>query len=230
MMCSTLFIGMYTTIWAVEWYWFILFLLQRHFSQSNISLFRFNHLLPYNQPREQDQLNDEFLEYQMMEEEDIPASIWGEAVIRTNEDGVYHRMDCLWGYLGSLKNRASGILKVPKLSKVAQIVLSLPHSNADAERTFSVIGLNKTDTRNRLSLDGTLSSIMTMKMSSLEPCFRYEPPAEVVKQAKTATVAYNRPNLWILCVVVFWASGVTIMCPFCFDISYCSDVVVLHVI
>ncbi|ROL41322.1 hypothetical protein DPX16_0210 [Anabarilius grahami] len=35
---------------------------------------RFNHLLPYNQPREQDQLNDEFLEYQMMEEEDIPAS------------------------------------------------------------------------------------------------------------------------------------------------------------
>ncbi|XP_042604440.1 uncharacterized protein LOC122141339 [Cyprinus carpio] len=111
---------------------------------------RFNHLLPYNQPREQDQLNDEFLEYQMMEEEDIPASIWGEAVIRTNEDGVYHRMDRLWGYLGSLKNRASGILKVPKLSKVALIVLSLPHSNADAERTFSVIGLNKTDTRNRL--------------------------------------------------------------------------------
>ena len=25
----------------------------------------------------------------MMEEEDIPASIWGEAVIRTNEDGEY---------------------------------------------------------------------------------------------------------------------------------------------
>ncbi|CAL8264779.1 unnamed protein product [Gadus morhua 'NCC'] len=45
---------------------------------------RFNHLLPYNKPREQDQLNDEFLEFQMMEEEDIPASIWGEAVIRTN--------------------------------------------------------------------------------------------------------------------------------------------------
>lgn len=131
----------------------------------------------------------------MMEEEDIPASIWGEAVIRTNEDGEYHRMDRLWGYLGSLKNWASGILKFPKLSKVAQIVLSLPHSNADAERTFLVIGLNKTDTWKRLSLDGTLSSIITMKMSSLEPCFRYEPPAEVVKQAKTATVAYNRPNL-----------------------------------
>ena len=118
---------------------------------------------------------------------------WGEAVIRTNEDGDYHRMARLWVYLGNL--RASGTFKFPKLFKVAQIVLSMPHSNADAERTFSLIGLNKTDTRNRLSLEGTLSSIMTMKMSSLEPCFRYEPPAEVVKQAKTATVAYNRPNL-----------------------------------
>ncbi|KAJ8015892.1 hypothetical protein DPEC_G00001270 [Dallia pectoralis] len=103
-------------------------------------------------------------------------------------------MDRLWGYLGCLKNRASGTLKFPKLSKVAQIVLSLPHSNADAERTFS-IGLNKTDHRKRLSLDGTLSSIMTMKMSSLEPCFKYEPPAEVLKLAKTATVAYNKPNV-----------------------------------
>ena len=94
-----------------------------------------------------------------MMEEDIPASIWGQAVIRTNEDGEYHRMDHLWVYLGNLKNRASGTFKFPKLSKVAQIVLSMPHSNADAERTFSLIGLNKTDTRNRLSLEGTLSSI-----------------------------------------------------------------------
>ena len=112
-------------------------------------------------------------------------------VIRTNDDGEYHRMAHLWVYLGNLKNRASSTFIFPKLFKSAQIVLSMPHSNANAERTFSLIGLNKTDTRNRLSLEGTLSSIMTMKMSSLEPCFRYEPPAEVVKQAKTATVAYN---------------------------------------
>ncbi|KAJ8277547.1 hypothetical protein GJAV_G00076470 [Gymnothorax javanicus] len=63
---------------------------------------RFNHLLPYNQPVEQDLLNDEFLEFQMMEEEDIPASIWRDAVIRANEDGEYHRMDRLWVYLGDL--------------------------------------------------------------------------------------------------------------------------------
>lgn len=37
----------------------------------------------------------------------------------------------------------------------------LPHSNADVERVFSVVGLNKTKTRNSLALDGPLSSIMT---------------------------------------------------------------------
>jgi len=44
-----------------------------------------------------------------------------------------------------LANQGSGILKFPKLSKVIHIVLSLPHSNTDAERTFSVTGLKKTD-------------------------------------------------------------------------------------
>ena len=45
----------------------------------------------------------------------------------------------------------------------------LSHSNADAERVFSTAGLNKTKTRNTLALDGTLSSIMTVKMADIEP-------------------------------------------------------------
>lgn len=39
---------------------------------------------------------------------------------------------------------------------------------ADAERVFSIVGLNKTKSRNSLALDGTLSSIMTVKMAGLE--------------------------------------------------------------
>ena len=46
---------------------------------------------------------------------------------------------------------------------------------------FSLVGLNKTKTRNSLALDGTLSSIMATKMAGLEPCFRWEPPTEVIK-------------------------------------------------
>lgn len=40
---------------------------------------------------------------------------------------------------------------------MAQLVLDLPHSNTDAERVFSMVGLNKTKTMNSWALDGTLS-------------------------------------------------------------------------
>ncbi|CAL8398523.1 unnamed protein product [Boreogadus saida] len=66
--------------------------------------------------------------------------------------------------------------------------------NADAERVFSVVGLNKTKTRNSLALDGTLSSIMTIKMADLEPCLKWEPPSDVLKASKKATGQYNRAH------------------------------------
>ncbi|CAL8378484.1 unnamed protein product [Boreogadus saida] len=57
-----------------------------------------------------------------------------------------------------------------------------------------VVGLNKTKTRNSLALDGTLSSIMTIKMADLEPCFKWEPPSDVLKASKKATGQYNRAH------------------------------------
>ena len=54
----------------------------------------------------------------------------------------------------------TGAKEFERLAAVAKLVLVLPHSNADAERVFSVVGLNKTKTRYSLALDGTLSSIM----------------------------------------------------------------------
>ncbi|CAL8340948.1 unnamed protein product [Boreogadus saida] len=58
----------------------------------------------------------------------------------------------------------------------------------------TVVGLNKTKTRNSLALDGTLSSIMTIKMADLEPCFKWEPPSDVLKASKKATGQYNRAH------------------------------------
>ncbi|CAL8389421.1 unnamed protein product [Boreogadus saida] len=54
--------------------------------------------------------------------------------------------------------------------------------------------LNKTKTRNSLALDGTLSSIMSIKMADLEPCFKWEPPSDVLKASKKATGQYNRAH------------------------------------
>ncbi|KAK6316411.1 hypothetical protein J4Q44_G00139350 [Coregonus suidteri] len=68
------------------------------------------------------------------------------------------------------------------------------HDLLDAERVFSVVGLNKTKRRNSLALDGILSSIMTIKMGNLEPCFKWEPPSDIIKASKKATGQYNHAD------------------------------------
>ncbi|CAL8319047.1 unnamed protein product [Boreogadus saida] len=69
-----------------------------------------------------------------------------------------------------------------------------PRSGGLPEAPEEVVGLNKTKTRNSLALDGTLSSIMTIKMADLEPCFKWEPPSDVLKASKKATGQYNRAH------------------------------------
>ncbi len=88
----------------------------------------------------------------------------------------------------------TGVKEFERLAVVAKLVLVLPHANADAERVFSVVGLNKTKRRDSLALDGNLSSIMTIKMANLEPCFKWEPPSDITKASKKATGQYNMPT------------------------------------
>ncbi|XP_065119841.1 uncharacterized protein [Paramisgurnus dabryanus] len=142
---------------------------------------RFPNLLPYHGPQEYNFLSDEFLEYQTMPIP--PLQVQGEI-----------EMESFWAEMATRKHKVTGVSLFPRLATIAKIVLVLPHSNADAERVFSVVGLNKTKTRNSLALDGTLSSIMTIKMAGLEPCFKWEPPPAIIKASKKATVQYNKAH------------------------------------
>ena len=69
-------------------------------------------------------------------------------------------------------------------------MLTLPHSNAEEDRLFSMITKNKTKFRPSLKLDGTLSSILTIKCANVEPCHSFD-PLEVLETAKKATTTYN---------------------------------------
>ncbi len=82
-------------------------------------------------------------------------------------------------------------LMFEKLSKVTLLVLTLPRSNTEEERLFSLITKNKTKFRPSLKLDGTLSSILTIKCANVEPCHSFDPPVEVLETAKKATMTYN---------------------------------------
>ena len=49
--------------------------------------------------------------------------------------------------------------------RVVQLVVILPHTNAQEERVFSTISKNKTKFRPYLQLDGILSSIISVKLA-----------------------------------------------------------------
>lgn len=94
-----------------------------------------------------------------------------------------------------LFSKVTGLTQLGRLSKIAALVLVLPHSNADAKRLFSMVGLNKIAARNSLALDGTLSSVMTLKLASLEPnCFKWGPTPKLTKESKKATNTYNKKH------------------------------------
>lgn len=156
---------------------------------------RYNQILPYNSPSELSLLEEEFTHYQLLSDQSIPQSAWDEALVKCNEDDEisYHRNDILWHHLSMLKS-TDGRPMFPRLSKIAKVVLIIPHSNADEERVFSLVRKNKTPFRPNLSLDKTLSSILSIKLATEEPCHKIVPHQEVVSKASKVTWEYNKQH------------------------------------
>lgn len=157
--------------------------------------YRYPGLLPYAATWQLDQLRDEFVQYQMMEDADIPDTVWQSALVAEDEqtDTRYYRMDVIWAHMKTMRD-PDGALMFERLATVALLVLTLPHSNAEEERVFSLVTKNKTKFRPNLKLEGTLSSIVTLKLANTESCHTYDPTKEVLAAAKKATMTYNRAH------------------------------------
>ena len=109
-----------------------------------------------------DKLSEELSYYQTLGDEDIGAEAWQAAkVVEEVEDHgtetLHYRIDVFWWwYDTNLKLYGSSSVRFKHLTKVAEAVLVLPHSNAEEERLFSIVRKNKTDSRPSLSLEGTM--------------------------------------------------------------------------
>ena len=80
-------------------------------------------------------------------------------------------MDIIWYYLSTVKTPDSSFC-FNQLSRVAQLVLLIPHSNATEERIFSMVHKNKAAFCPSLDPKGTLTSILTIKLASQEAAHR----------------------------------------------------------
>ena len=105
---------------------------------------------------------------------------------------VYCKMDMLGAYLASVKDAVMSLLHFSLLANVAILLLILPHFNANEKHMFSLIRQTQTDIRSSLSLYGILGSVLTVKMVSEEPCYKFESPSEIINCSKKATLEYTK--------------------------------------
>ena len=64
-----------------------------------------------------------------------------------------------------------------------------PHLNAGIERVYALVSKNKSEgsDRNRLDIEGTLSSILAVKLNQPEAfcqCYEFTPGAKLLSEAK----------------------------------------------
>ena len=99
-----------------------------------------------------------------------------------------HSMDIIWGHLAT-KSNVDGSSQFRLLSQVAMLGLTIPHSNTAEEHVFSIVRRNKTHFRPNLDAEGSLGSMVTMKMALSKdiPAYSFEPPKELLVTGKKAT-------------------------------------------
>ena len=94
-------------------------------------------------------------------------------------------VDAYWHAVSQVKDLSDSDLRYPLLTRFVKAILIIPHGNADTERLFSHIGLNKTKHRNSLSID-TLNSLLTIQFNVPQKCYEFKPTKELVSKCKNA--------------------------------------------
>ena len=117
----------------------------------------------------------EFREYQSLPDPQLP---------------VYESLDDFWASVGNLPKPAGviGEKRFGHLTSFCKILLVLPHSTADPERLFSIIG--KVDTSQRSSLlPSTVCNILSAKINLDQECFNTNEfvTPDLIAQARSAT-------------------------------------------
>ena len=80
-----------------------------------------------------DRLNEQFLNYQLLSADEIPPVV--KETSGLNKDDPY-QVDVLWEYLRGVKKPGASRCEFDLLFRKAEVVMTIPHSNAGEERIF----------------------------------------------------------------------------------------------
>lgn len=131
----------------------------------------------------QEELKEEFEEYQLLEDTDIKLLDADEKPIR---------IDVVWSSILKMVT-PMGQERFPNLRKTMEALLCLPHSNADCERVFSQVRKIHTDCRKNLGTD-TLTALLQCKLNT-DFCCDITPTERQLQLAKKAASDYNQDHM-----------------------------------
>ena len=143
-------------------------------------------------------LYDQFHECKLVNENEIKLE---EAIICQYDDGSKgYRMNTIWYMLNNLKSPVGNNSRFHFLVQAAQLILTTPHSNAGIEWVYSLVYKNKRQgtERNRLDIEGSLSSILAVKLDRPEStfaCYNYRPDDSLLVSAKKSHSIVQRSSL-----------------------------------
>ena len=123
-----------------------------------------------------DELQQEFHEFQLLEETKIPKSPLNEKY-----PDMADRIDIVWNRIGEMTS-ADGTKRFKRLFPIAKIILSLPHSNAEEERLFSMVKGNKT------------AFCPNLDPLKVEKIHKMDIPKDILTRAKKATWEHNKAH------------------------------------
>ena len=153
---------------------------------------RYPHLLPFEEPSEFDSLTEGFNEYQLLRDSDIPDHIMESC--KTDRGDL--KLDSPWSFIGQMNDHTENALLFPRLWKVVRLILTIPHSNTEEERVFSIVRKSKACFRPRLDPEETLASIVAVKLTmASESVETFNIPQEVLTAAKSSTYKYKMSHL-----------------------------------
>ena len=117
-------------------------------------------------PAKVNALSEQFLDYQMLNDHDIPDSIWQNAC-NYDEKIKYYSIDISRGYIGQMKDC---------IGKIG--------------RVFSMVKKNETPFRPSMGFN-TLGFILTVKLANPNAT-KFKPEKTPLKSAKSETLEYNK--------------------------------------
>ena len=120
---------------------------------------RFPSLVPQDQ---WDQLEEEFLNFQSTPAMDLPSFIEGT------------RTDVFWGEVLAMKKKITNTPRFPLMSRIVRAVMTIPNSNSECERIFSMVKKIQTDTRSNLD-NSTMCALLTMNVNNTQQCHTLKP-------------------------------------------------------